>query len=67
METKPVYVTQPGRYAYTDPGQAPEPIEVVLASGMLYARFQDLEGGFELVPIEDMAGTFSAASIEPPL
>jgi hypothetical protein len=61
MQRTAVYITRPGRYEYTDPGAPPEQIDVVVDAGELCARFPEDDGRFELVPIKDMAGTFSQA------
>jgi hypothetical protein len=50
----------PGFYWYTDPIGAPtERVEVLQDGNTLVARFVDGDGDPELVPVADMAGTFT--------
>lgn len=65
MQPPALYITQPGRYTYTDPGGAPEAVDVVLDAGELCVRFTGDEGDIELVDIADMAGIFTAAGSAP--
>jgi hypothetical protein len=54
----------PGKYFFTDAiGAPPQGVEVIEVNGVLCAAFPDEEsGGRAIVPVEDMAGTWRAAS-----
>jgi hypothetical protein len=50
-----------GCFRFTDQPGNTQVVEVVEDDGVLFARFDDDDDGPELIPVDDMAGTWERA------